>query len=92
MVMMMVLVRASQISSTYHECIKMESGTSAPNYGMASDIARILILYEYGGTYIDVDYYCVDSIDRFHRQHDFFCGASNSGCIEFNNGLTGSTP
>ena len=63
----------------------------AQNYGMASDIARLLILYQYGGIYVDVDYYCIGSVQEFHR-FEFYCGASNTGCIEVNNGLIGSIP
>lgn len=59
------------------------------NYGMASDIARLEILYVYGGLYVDLDYYCFRSINDLHQSYDFFCGASNSGVIEVNNGLIG---
>ena len=59
------------------------------NYGMASDIARLEILYVYGGLYVDVDYYCFRSFDDLHQLYDFYCGASNTGVIEFNNGLMG---
>ena len=59
------------------------------NYGMASDIARLEILYIYGGLYVDFDYYCFRSISDLHQSYDFYCGASNSGSIEVNNGLIG---
>ena len=64
----------------------------AQSYGMASDLARLQILFLYGGIYVDVDYYCVKSVQSFHERFEFFCGASNSGCIEINNGLMGSIP
>ena len=61
-------------------------------YGMASDILRLEILYQYGGVYIDIDYYCVDSIlPLLKRGKDFVCGASNTGCVELNNGWMAST-
>ena len=63
---------------------------SIRNYGMASDIARLEILYVYGGLYVDFDYYCFRSMNDLHQSYDFYCGASNSGCIEVNNGLIGS--
>lgn len=88
------------------------------NYGMASDILRLEILNKVGGVYVDIDYWCVDSLeDIFASSHSsairngttssssssrrrrrrerstkpvqFFCGASNTGCIELNNGLLG---
>lgn len=103
------------------------------NYGMASDILRLEILNVFGGLYVDVDYWCVESLNdiigeknEVHvnnvvyaegnieeqsqgaifpslssslsssslyneatRSIQFFCGASNAGCIELNNGLVG---
>ncbi len=35
-----------------------------------SDIARLLILYEFGGFYIDIDYYCPKSLDELYDQDD----------------------
>ena len=61
------------------------------NYGMASDIARLYILHQHGGLYADIDYYCIESVQDLHEQYGFYCGASNTGCIEFNNGLIGCT-
>lgn len=62
------------------------------NYGMASDILRLELLFEHGGLYVDIDYLCVDSVSDLHRQFDFYCGASNTGVIELNNGLLASQP
>ena len=60
------------------------------NYGMASDIARLDILYHHGGVYVDVDYYCIDSVYDLHYSGvKFYCGASNTQCVEMNNGLMG---
>ena len=78
------------------------------NYGMASDIVRLEILNKFGGIYVDIDYWCIDSLDDIiiassaqcsahcngrmsispnEKRMQFFCGASNTGCIELNNGL-----
>jgi hypothetical protein len=62
------------------------------NYGMASDILRLELLFEHGGLYVDIDYLCVASVADLHRQFDFYCGASNAGAIELNNGLMASQP
>ncbi|KAL9184997.1 hypothetical protein ACHAXT_002774 [Thalassiosira profunda] len=61
-------------------------------YGMASDILRLEILNKFGGVYVDIDYWCVGSLDDIatpttRDSVQFFCGASNTGCIELNNGL-----
>lgn len=42
-------------------------------------------------TYVDIDYVCVGpSVSKFHQNFQFYCGASNAGCIEINNGIIGS--
>lgn len=59
---------------------------------MASDIVRLELLEEFGGLYVDVDYYCVGRFDDLHDGDGglgFYCGASNTGCVEINNGLIG---
>lgn len=61
-------------------------------YGMASDILRCEILYQYGGVYVDVDYLCVAPLTSLGNGYDFYCGASHSGGIEVNNGLIACIP
>lgn len=39
-------------------------------YQSQSDIARLVILKEYGGFYIDIDYYCPISLDDIHQKND----------------------
>jgi mannosyltransferase OCH1-like enzyme len=84
----------------YHQAIKHRK------YGMASDVLRLEILNKFGGMYVDIDYWCVGSLDdiiantnngnnnttkqsstRFNSLIQLFCGASNTGCIELNNGI-----
>lgn len=66
----------------YEETLQIE------NYGAASDILRLDILNKFGGVYVDVDYFCVGCLDDLELgQAQFFCGASNTGCVELNNGL-----
>mmetsp|Transcript_4914 Transcript_4914/g.8099 ORF Transcript_4914/g.8099 Transcript_4914/m.8099 type:complete len:398 (+) Transcript_4914:324-1517(+) len=63
------------------------------NYGMASDILRLELLWEYGGIYVDIDYLCVDVMDDLHLHNDhfdFYCGASRTFAVEVNNGLLGA--
>ena len=60
-------------------------------YGMASDILRLEVLYKYGGVYTDMDYLCVAPLTPLEHL-EFYCGASNVGCVEVNNGLLASRP
>lgn len=39
-------------------------------YPSMSDVARLVILYEYGGFYIDTDYYCPLSLDKIYNDDD----------------------
>ncbi|KAL3799114.1 hypothetical protein HJC23_002242 [Cyclotella cryptica] len=69
------------------------------HYALASDILRLELLNKFGGTYVDVDYWCVGCLDRIVGNDEvgrrssillplqFFCGESNTGCLELNNGL-----
>ncbi|KAL7488021.1 hypothetical protein ACHAW6_013610 [Cyclotella cf. meneghiniana] len=72
---------------------------SIHHYGMAADILRLEVLNQFGGIYVDVDYWCVGCLDRMVGNSEvenpssmilplqFFCGESNTGCLELNNGL-----
>lgn len=68
-----------------------EESLAIQEYGLASDIARLEILSKLGGVYVDIDYLCVGSLSKIHQNFQFYCGASNTGCIEINNGIIGST-
>lgn len=61
-------------------------------YGMASNILRLELLFEHGGLYVDVDYFCIDSVDDWHSQFDFFCCASHSGAMQISNRVLASKP
>jgi len=58
--------------------------------GRKSDILRYELLYNFGGVYVDVDYMCLRPFPADMLETGFFCGASNTGCVELNNGLIGS--
>ena len=60
-------------------------------WGMASDILRCEVLYQFGGVYVDIDYICVAPLTPFEHL-EFYAGASNVGCIEVNNGLLAARP
>jgi len=46
------------------------------NFGEKSDIARLEILYQYGGLYVDTDFEClnIDIFAELHRGFDFYIG------------------
>jgi inositol phosphorylceramide mannosyltransferase catalytic subunit len=46
------------------------------NFAEKSDIARLEILYQYGGLYVDTDFEClnIDIFDELHRGFDFYIG------------------
>lgn len=70
------------------------------HYGLASDILRLEILKKFGGVYVDIDYWCLERLDTITTNSEssdtilpplqFFCGQSNTGCLELNNGLMAS--
>lgn len=84
--------------SQMHNAEEFKHAMKIQHYAMASDILRLEILKTFGGTYVDVDYWCVDCLDNIIRDGgtpslkvmlplQFFCGESNTGCLELNNGL-----
>lgn len=46
----------------------------AGNYGMKSDIWRYEILNLHGGVYADIDFECLQSLDKFHHSCEFYGG------------------
>jgi hypothetical protein len=49
------------------------------NYGEKSDIVRLLVLYEFGGVYVDHDMECRVSFRDFHRTYPFYGGLLTPG-------------
>ena len=70
------------------------------HFALASDILRLEILRVFGGVYVDIDYWCLQCLDTVTSRSQvskevlpplqFFCGQSNTGCLEINNGLMAS--
>jgi inositol phosphorylceramide mannosyltransferase catalytic subunit len=46
----------------------------ATNYGERSDILRLLLLYYYGGLYVDTDFEALRSCEILHHYYDFYTG------------------
>ncbi len=64
------------------------------NYGMKSDIARLEILYRFGGVYLDIDIEALAPLDILHHTYDFYIGLQpiDSGFIQVGNGIFGARP
>lgn len=80
-------------SKNWYNSAALQHAMRQGNYGMASDILRLELLWEHGGLYADIDYLCVEAIDDLHNKpFDFYCGASHTGAVEVNNGLMAAHP
>jgi hypothetical protein len=87
-------------ASQLHNLKGFKHAINIQHYALASDILRLEILNAFGGLYVDVDYWCVQSLDAIRHINgsiaevrsvlsplQFFCGESNTGCVELNNGI-----
>ncbi|CAE7528119.1 RH25 [Symbiodinium sp. CCMP2456] len=64
---------------------------AADNPAEKSDILRLAIILRHGGLYVDVDFECLKPLDVLHSRASFYCGLSNVGAVEVNNGLFAAT-
>ena len=62
------------------------------NLGEKSDIARLEILYRFGGLYIDTDFECLRPFDILHHCCEFYAGCDAINTFVVYNGLIGSKP
>ena len=62
-----------------------------PNFGQKADILRNVILYEYGGVYLDTDFMIVKLFDEL-LDLDFFCGICYDDWPSMSNSIIGSKP
>jgi len=80
----------------YEIMINLYQNTSIT--GIKSDILRYLILYKYGGIYVDInDFECFRSIEPLTYQYEFVvgaetCYADQNDCIMVNNAFIASKP
>jgi inositol phosphorylceramide mannosyltransferase catalytic subunit len=58
------------------------------NYGQKSDILRYLILANVGGVYSDIDFICLENMEKLHNVN-FFAGICLERDFQINNGLIG---
>ena len=71
--------------------INKDKFLKANNPGMKSDILRYEVLYQYGGIYVDTDFQCLSSFDKFLNL-DFFTGIAYNTTVELYIGLIGCIP
>lgn len=66
------------------------------NYGAKSDILRLEILKRFGGVYVDVDFECLQPLDRLHHVCDFYIGFFQviylRASARINNGIIAACP
>ena len=62
------------------------------NCAVKADLARLEILYQYGGVYVDVDCECLRPLDILHYTYDFYIGIQplDSKFLQLNNSIIGS--
>ena len=62
------------------------------NYGIKADLARIEILYLYGGVYVETDFECLRPLDILHYTYDFYIGIQplDSQFLQLGIGIIGS--
>ena len=78
-------------SSPLHSHLRRLMAEST-NYAEQSDILRLDVLLAYGGLYADCDFECFAPLDALHIDASIglYCGMSNTGTVELNNGLIGA--
>lgn len=64
----------------------MRQAYMAKKWGFVPDYARLDIIYEHGGIYLDTDVEIVRVLDDLLND-EMFCGFEQSGCINFGNGF-----
>ncbi len=62
------------------------------NYGSKSDVARLEILYQMGGFYLDTDFECLKKIDEDLLLNDFIAGTIFNFFPELANGFLAAKP
>lgn len=68
----------------------MYQAYKAEKWGFVPDYARLDIIYEHGGIYLDTDVEVIKPFDDL-LYDEMFCGFEQSGCINFGNGFGAET-
>ena len=84
------IIQWDETNYDVEKCAYMKEAYAAKKWAFVSDYARLDILKEYGGIYLDTDVALVKSLDTF-LPYDFFCGFERNNYIGFGLGY-GSIP
>jgi len=82
------IVRWDENNYNIHQNKYMEQAYALKRWGFIPDIARLDILYQYGGIYLDTDVELLRSLDELLYQ-PAFCGVEKWGSVNFG-GCSGS--
>ena len=74
------------------EMINKDLFLKLKNYGAKSDVARLEVLYQYGGIYLDTDFECLKTFDESLLINNFIAGAVYNNSPEIANGFIASKP
>lgn len=85
----MIVVDIGQLQYPNRVCFE-----TAKNYACRSDIFRYEIVNRYGGVYVDTDFECLNSLEKYHYHFDFYTGLQplDTGIVQLGAALFGSCP
>jgi mannosyltransferase OCH1-like enzyme len=74
--------------------INQASFNESPSWAGKCDIARLEIVYQFGGMYVDTDFECYKNVEPLIEDHELFAGLEpqKDGSTKVNNSLFGSIP
>lgn len=79
------IVRWDESNYDYKKFLYTKQAYEAKKWGFIPDIARLEILYQYGGFYLDTDVELLKSLDELRYQKGF-CGREDWGHVNFGSG------
>ena len=84
------IIRWDESNYDIHKSPYMEQAYAHKKWGFIPDYARLDILYQYGGIYLDTDVELIRNLDDLLYQ-PAFCGVENWGTVNFG-GCSGAQP
>lgn len=84
------IVRWDESNYDINKNLYMKQAYASKKWGFIPDFARLDILYEHGGIYLDTDVELIRSLDELLYQ-PAFCGVENWGTVNFG-GCSGAQP
>ena len=84
------IIRWDEDNYDIHKSLYMDQAYAHKKWGFIPDYARLDILYQYGGIYLDTDVELIRNLDELLNQ-PAFCGIENWGTVNFG-GCSGAQP